>query len=444
MAARDTAPVNIEPWLPVAAAAHPGRLALGTPGGNLTYAELEARAQRAAGILARRGARPGDRVGILLAPGAAFAEALHGCLRLGAVAMPLDVRLAPRERPHQAAGARLVIDAPLEGPGDPQAALVERHRADEIAAVVHTSGSAGTPKPIELTYGNWAASAEGSARRLGIDPAERWLCALPVSHVGGLSILIRSAIHATTAVVHPGWESEAVRRALHSEAITLISVVPTTLSRLLDGDRPYAPALRCALVGGGPLPAALAERAADAGVPVAQTYGLTEACSHVTTSEIGEPATAGPPLPGTTVQIDADGEILVSGPTVAPRAVAPDGRLHTGDLGRLDDQGRLLVSGRRADTIVSGGENVAPAEVEAALLEHPAVAEAAVHGRPDPEWGEAVVATVVARKGARPSERELRAHCAELLAAYKVPKAIALRPALPRTPSGKLDRGALG
>jgi O-succinylbenzoic acid--CoA ligase len=191
------------------------------------------------------------------------------------------------------------------------------------------------------------------------------------------------------------------------------------------------------------VPPALLERAGAARVPLAQTYGLTQACSQVTTSAIGEPSTAGPPLFCTTVEIAGDGEVLVSGPTVAPGATRADGRLHTGDLGTLDDHGRLHVTGRRSETIVTGGENVAPAEVEAVLEAHPAVAEAAVHARPDPEWGEAVVATVVLHDGMHVDAADLRAHCRDTLAGFKVPKAIETAPELPRTGSGKLRRDAL-
>jgi len=187
----------------------------------------------------------------------------------------------------------------------------------------------------------------------------------------------------------------------------------------------------------------LAERAAAAGIRVAQTYGMTEACSQVTTSAPGEPETAGWPLTGQRVRIAADQEIHVGGPTVAPGAADEDGWLRTGDLGALDARGRLTVTGRKADTIVSGGENVAPQEVEAVLLAHPDVHDAGVHGRPDPEWGEAVVATVVLRDGAAATEEALRAHVARRLARFKVPKAIAFAPRLPRTPSGKLLRRQL-
>jgi O-succinylbenzoic acid--CoA ligase len=219
---------------------------------------------------------------------------------------------------------------------------------------------------------------------------------------------------------------------------TLVSLVPTMLARLLDAGLQRPPRLRAMLLGGAPADPALLLRARAAGVPVAQTYGLTEACSQVTVSEPGEAGTAGWPLPGTDVRIAEDGEIVVRGPTVAGGHP-----LRTGDLGRLDERGRLTVIGRKADTIVSGGENVAPAEVEAVLLAHPAVAEAGVFGRADADWGEAVTARVVLRLGAAATPDELTAWCRERLAGFQVPKAVELAAALPRTASGKLLRREL-
>ncbi len=329
------------------------------------------------------------------------------------------------------------------------------HPLDAIAAVLHTSGTTSTPHPVALTYGNFLWSAIGSAVALGSDREERWLCALPVCHVGGLSILLRSCIYATTAVVHESFQTDRALAALAEDDITLVSLVATTLARLLDAGLREPPALRCALTGGGPLSPELVARAREAGVPVGLTYGLTEACSQVSTEPVaslssgaeralGRPSTAGPPLFCTRVQIAADGEILVRGPTVAPGALAPDGWLHTGDLGSLDGEGRLSVGGRKADTIISGGENVAPAEVEAALESHPEVIEAGVLGLSDPRWGEAVAAVVLARPGSSVTGEALRAHCELALAHYKMPKQVTLvTEPLPRTASGKLLRREL-
>ena len=417
----------VDAWLPRAAERHPDRPAVNA----LTYAELLGEVDATARRLAGRGVRAGDRVGIALAPGEAFCIALHAILRLGAIAVPVDLRLSARERERVVEGTAEVIDGAVIGTPASEARLRQRHDLDAPAIVVHTSGTSGTPKAVELTYGNWLWSALGSAVALGLHPAERWLCALPLSHVGGLSIVMRSAIYATTAIVHERFDTDRVLDALVQEdGPTIVSLVPTTLQRLLDAGLREPPALRWALVGGAPATTALQGRAAAAGVPVATTYGLTEACSQVTT--------LGAPLFCTRVRMAGDGEILVGGPTVAGWAGSNRPVLATGDLGEWRPDGALAVAGRKADTIVSGGENVAPAEVEAVLEAHPDVVEAAVHGRADPEWGEAVVATVVADPDV--AAEELRAWCAERLARFKVPKDIAFTVALPRTPSGKVAR----
>jgi o-succinylbenzoate---CoA ligase len=439
----------VEGWLERAAARAPEFAAVETPHGALSYAQLLASARAGAGELAERGVAPGARVVIALPPGLAFAQALHACLLLGAVVMPLDLRLSAPERELIAAGCALVLDEPLRERSTSAATCESGHDLASVAVVIHTSGTTAAPRPVELTYGNFLWSALGSAVALGLDPRERWLCALPLSHVGGLSVLVRSAIYATTAVVHERFETERVLAALREQRITLVSLVATTLARLLDAGLERPPALRCALTGGGPVPPALLARAAAAGVPVSQTYGLTESCSQVTTTPlaaIGDAETgwAGTPLFCTRLSVGGDAEIMVAGPTVAPRSLDEDGWLHTGDLGRLDENGRLRVTGRASDTIVSGGENVAPTEVEAVLEAHPDVLEAAVVGRLDPQWGEAVTAIVVGREGVELAEEPLRAHCAASLAPYKVPKQIvlAIEP-LPRTRSGKLLRREL-
>ena len=414
--------MEVDPWLARAARTRPRARALT----GLTYAELDDRVRRAAGAL---GARPGERVAIALPPGVEFAVALHACLISGAVAVPVDLRLPDPPL----AGAAKVIDAPL---GDGEPVEPRPHDLGATAIIVHTSGTTAAPRAIELTFGNWLWSALGSAAALGVERDDTWLCTLPLSHVGGLSILLRSAIYATAAEVHERWDTERALGAI-ARGATLVSVVPTTLARLLDAGLEQPRALRCSLVGGGPCPPALLERARAAGVAVAQTYGLTEACSQVTTARPGDlQPDAGPALFCTGVTIE-QGEICVRSPTVAPQAGPV---LRTGDLGFVDEEGRLRVTGRRAETIVTGGENVAPTEVEAVLEEHPAVLEALVEGRPDPQWGEAVAARVVLKPGAAAAEVQLREFCASRLAGFKVPKAVEFVEALPRTPSGKLLR----
>jgi O-succinylbenzoic acid--CoA ligase len=260
---------------------------------------------------------------------------------------------------------------------------------------------------------------------------------MPLTHVGGLSVPIRSAIYATTAVLHGRFDTEAVLNELMDSArrITIVSLVPTMLARLLDAGLERPPTLRWALLGGGPIPPPMLERAREAVVPVAPTYGMTEACSQI--------ATFGWPLPGAEIQTSLDKEILVRGPMVSEGALADDGWLHTGDLGEFDDRGRLTITGRKSDTIVTGGENVSPVEVEDVLLEHGAVADAGVFARSDPEWGEAVIAAVVLEDGKSVRPEELRAFCGSRLASFKVPKVVEVVSRLPRTESGKLLRREL-
>jgi O-succinylbenzoic acid--CoA ligase len=252
-------------------------------------------------------------------------------------------------------------------------------------------------------------------------------------------------IYGTTAVVHDGFDVDRVAAALEGDRITVVSLVTTMLTRLLDAGADLS-GPRAILIGGGPVPEAALEEAIGRGATVVQTYGLTEACSQVTTLAPAEAkrklGSAGRPLLTTHLRI-LDGEILVQGPTVAPGRADADGWLHTGDLGRIDEEGFLYVEDRLDDLIVTGGENVVPAEVENVLLRHPQVADAAVVGREDPEWQQAVTAIVVLADGAETTPDELRRHCAESLAGFKVPKRIELAAALPRTPSGKLMRRAL-
>jgi o-succinylbenzoate---CoA ligase len=444
--------MQVEAWLERAARTAPTVTALQAQDARLSYAELERAARAGALELTERGGRAGQRVAIALPPGLAFAQALHACFLLGAVAVPVDLRLTPSERKRIAAGATVLVEEPLsiavrEGGHSQALARYANHDLDAVCAVIHTSGTTSNPRPIELTYGNFLWSAIGSGVALGVDPQERWLCALPLSHVGGLSILIRSAIYGTTAVIHERFECERALAAIQGERITIVSLVSTTLARLLDAGLNNPPRLRCALTGGGPVPAALVQRARAAGVPVLETYGLTECCSQAATAPLavgGRDTGAGVPLFCTRTEIAPDGEILLSGPTVARGAQGADGRLHTGDLGRIDERGFLHVTGRKADTIVSGGENVAPSEVEAVLESCPGVLEAAVLGRPDEQWGEAVSAIVVTAAGAVVNERVVREHCAARLAPFKVPKHVTFASApLPRTASGKLLRREL-
>jgi o-succinylbenzoate---CoA ligase len=418
----------VRDWLSEAARARPDHEAIAADDGSLTYAQLDERASSRARRLAAAGVGEGERVRVTHPPGLAFAELLHALPRLGAVVAPE----APAEPPEPALGEPPDAGAPAPSTA---ASLRTHPDPDAVHTVIRTSGTTGEPKAVELTYANHVASALASADGLGVEPGDRWLCPLPLHHVGGLNVLIRSAINKTTVVLHERFDAERVRAALESGEITLASLVPTMLARLRATGLRHAPGLRAIALGGGPIPPGLLDWASAAGIPVVPVYGMTESCSQVVAGSPGRP------LRGVELEIAPDGEILVRGAMVARGAVAADGWLHTGDLGALDPDGRLRVLGRLKELIVTGGENVAPLEVEQALLGHPAVADAGVAGLPDPDWGEAVTAFVVLSEPVEPDE--LRAWCRERLAPFKVPKAIHLLERLPRNTGGKLLRDRL-
>ena len=333
-----------------------------------------------------------------------------------------------------------------------------------VAAVVATSGTADAPKVVELGADaiRWSALATSAALEAG--PGDRWLCCVPVHGVAGLAVLARAWHTGLPVEVYDGFDPAAVGAA--AGRATLVSLVPAMLRRLLAaGDA--ASRFRRVLLGGGPVPADLAKQAKDRGVGLVRTYGLTET--------FGGMAHDGHPLDGAEVRIGGstmpgareggagggrgssapapEGEILVRGPMLFRRYRGEPGRtaaalrggwLHTGDLGRIHHDGRLVVLGRVDDLVISGGVNVHPDEVEAVLADHPGVAEVAVAGRADPEWGQRVAAFVVARDPGRPPTlEELRGFARERLAAAKAPRELIIVPALPRGPSGKLLRRLL-
>jgi O-succinylbenzoic acid--CoA ligase len=468
----------------------------------ISRGELAARAGVLAGRLAAAGVAPGEIVAALLPNGPDFAVLLHALDRCDATLLPLNPRLTPGELAFQlgdAAARRVLHDGGSLAPRA-EAAAAESGCAgatpldalpppglapvcgslDATLAVIYTSGTTGRPKGALLTHRALLASARASAQHLGCRPDDRWLACLPLFHVGGLSVLLRGALQPAPVVLHPRFDARAVGHALDSDAVTHVSLVPTMLARLLEawGERPAPSGLRCVLLGGGPAPTSLLERAERLGFPLAPTYGLTEAASQVATrrprpaaagagaERDGNPARVGTdalePLPGTELRILADdgedaaadepGEILVRSPSLmsgyvgqpeASRRALRDGWLHTGDVGCLDASGRLRVLDRRSDLVVSGGENVYPAEVEAALAGHPDVLEAGVAGVPDPAFGSRPAAWLVLRSGRAPSDAELERFCRERLAGYKVPVRFERVAQLPRNAAGKLLRHRL-
>jgi o-succinylbenzoate---CoA ligase len=404
-------------WLAAAAHEHPGRVAVEADVGRLTYAELDARADE----LARRlRVEPGEAVAAAATPGIGLAVLLHALPRRGAALEPL-----PAGTP--------AASLPLGDRGD--AELRREHPPEAVHTVIRTSGTTGEPKRVELTHRNHVASAAAVADAVGSEPGDRWLCPLPLHHVGGLNILVRAAINGTTAVLHDRFDAERVRDVLERGEATLASLVPTMLARLRDAGLEEAPGLRAIALGGGPVPAGLLDWAAATGIPVTPVYGMTETCSQVVAGIPGRV------LRGAELSLSEEGEILVRGEMVAPGALAADGWLHTGDRGLLGVDGLLHVQSRIKELIVTGGENVSPLEVEQVLTAHPAVADVGVAGLADPLWGEAITAFVVLHEPA--TTEELEAWCRERLEPFKVPKAFHTLPELPRNAAGKLLRDRL-
>jgi O-succinylbenzoic acid--CoA ligase len=442
------AAMKLDNWLAQRSQSCPDRTALTADGEAVTYAELEAEATWVARRLAAQGVRRGSTVALSMHPSRELIVLVHALMKVGAVLLPLGPRLTEAERAEVVEIEEPTLD--LRDPGEltqseADLPLLGEHDMNDVACRVLTSGSTGAAHPVSLTYGNFLWSAVGSGFNIGVQPQDHWLCCLPLSHISGLSIAMRSVIYGTTAVLHDGFEVDRVAASLQDDGVTVLSLVTTTLTRLLEAGADLS-GPRAILVGGGPVPEEPLEEAIGRGATVVQTYGLTEACSQVTTLAPADArrklGSAGRPLLTTHLRIQ-DGEILVQGPTVAPGCADADGWLHTGDLGRIDEEGFLYVEDRIDDLIVSGGENVVPAEVEKVLMRHPEVADAAVIGREDPEWQQAVTAVVVLESGSEATPDELRRHCAGALADFKVPKRVELAAALPRTPSGKLMRRAL-
>ncbi|QXC61677.1 AMP-binding protein [Aquihabitans sp. G128] len=370
------------------------------------------------------GHRPGGRTGLRGRGPPGLGRRRRRPPRRPAPPRPGAQQLLAAARPHR------VRTADGDRPGDPGAPTL--HHTD--ALVIATSGTTGAPKLLVHTFDGLTAHARAVHAHLGVDAdRDRWLACLPLAHLGGLGVVLRSLLTDTPVDVLPGFDAATVADAPRTLGTTLTSLVPTTLDRI--DPSPY----RWVVLGGSADPTV---RPAN----VVHTYGLTETGGGI--------VYGGTPLPGAEVHVAADGAISLAGPMLARGRRTRDGTvvsltddqgwLATGDLGRWTAAGRLEVDGRADDLIVSGGENVWPATVEAALATHPKVAEVAVQGQPDPEWGQRVAAHVVPTDPADPPTlAELRAHAKATLPAHAAPRALVLSAGLPRTALGKVRRSAL-
>ncbi len=340
----------------------------------------------------------------------------------------------------------------------------EQFCLDEVATIMYTSGTTGYPKAVLQTFGNHYASAVSSLSNLGLGRDDRWLCVLPLYHIGGLSIVFRSLVSGLSVYLQEQFSVRTAHEVIGAYHVTIASVVATMLQRMMAEEPSYPATFRGMLLGGGPAPHALLETCRDQQVAVFQTYGMTETCSQFATlapvDVFRKFGSAGKPMAGCQVRIVGfdkkccalfeKGEICVKGPIVTGQYLYgeksdhfEDGWFYTGDIGYIDEEGYLFVLDRRSDLIVSGGENVYPAEVEAVLLSHPAVVEAGVVGADDEQWGEVPVAFVVTTGGDVELLQGLQAFCSEQMARYKVPKQFYFKSALPRNGAGKLLRRTL-
>ncbi len=502
--------LTLPDWLARCAANRPAHMALQDETRSWTFADLDQQATHLARQLATLAIGDGSRVALLAGNSLAFVACVHALTRLGAILVPLNVRLtqaelrwqlqdvqasllvsdtlyieqahALQEQLPQLRSTHLVqrgLNATLTDVAEStiithtdiaESTIVTRTEIelDATQAILYTSGTTGQPKGAIITYGMQWWNAAGSALNLGHDPADCWLACMPFFHIGGLSILMRSVIYGISVIVQPKFVASAVNRAIMQNGVTIISVVAVMLQRMLaelDDSTRYPATLRCVLLGGGPAPRPLLEACERRAIPVVQTYGLTEACSQAVTlapqDALRKLGSAGRPLPavqlrilhnGQPVEANEAGEIYLKGPTITPGYVDRpeattrafhDGWFATGDLGYLDEEGYLYVLDRRADLIISGGENVYPAEVEAVLLSHPAVEEAGVCGQADAHWGQVPIAFVHLHQDSTISVDELHSYAAQRLARYKQPQRIHIVGSLPRNSSGKLLRREL-
>ena len=433
----------------------------------MTWAQFHARTTTTAQRLLALGVRPGQRVAVPLSTEFASAQVLFAMCRIGAVLIALDPSAPHAE--HDALVGRAhadhfftrkqISEAKPTGTIEPRAAAPH-----EPWCIVYTSGSTGRPKGTVLTRENLESNAAGAEGALHLTPEDRWLACLPFHHVGGLSVFIRAARTGFPVFAMKRFEAAEAIDAIGRHDIRVISLVPTMLHRMLEAGWTGAttPNVRAIVVGGGPATPDLISRARHADLPVAPTYGMTEAASMITILRPESAAAAaqgnsGFPIPGASISVgpspahdrdsDQPGDIWVTGPMVAGATVdglisRTDGWLRTGDIGTINEDGSLTVIGRDDDVIVTGGEKVRPDEVERALMGHPSIADAAVVGVPDPEWGQRVVAFLVVESGA-PDDETLRLWLKDALAPAKVPKEIRRVDELPLTAIGKPDRASM-
>ncbi len=482
--------LTIGRWLSDRARNTPGRVAIDYENEPISYGDLARRSERMAVALTARGVVLGDRIATLTSNSPDHVALFFACARLGAALQPLNWRLVPAEVRYQlddAEPALLIVSdehvhlAAEAGAAIPRSRFVELD-ADGILAepdvqdddpilLSYTSGTTGKPKGAVLTHANcfWANLCFDRTSAIGDDDVV--LQVLPQFHSGGWNVQpLLAWWKGATVVLEPSFEPDRALRLIEEKRVTTMMGVPATY--LFMAERPAfadvdLSSLRLAVVGGAPMPESLLERWQERGVGIVQGYGLTEAAPNVLCLPPEDAArklgSAGKPYPhvdvalrdpetGSLLDGPGTGELVVQGPNVfagywrnpeATAAAFADGWLLTGDLAERDDEGYYRIAGRLKDLVISGGENVYPAEIEDILQSHPAVAEAAVVGVPDERWGEVCLAFVTLRTGAGAGDDELLEWCRARLARFKVPKEIRFVDELPRSAMNKVLKDVL-
>ena len=469
-------------WIAQRAYLTPNRIGLSYLQQQWTYAELHTIANRITQQLASFQITAGDRVAIIGPSSPLLVQVIYGCMNAQIEMVFLNNRLTQEElnyQVHDAEVAAIIYDACeetriasyqrkvsfqqlVEAPQQ-NVNLAAEWDPNFTTSIMYTSGTTGYPKGVRQTLANHKASALSSALNLGVSPTDVWLCAVPIFHISGFSMLMKSILYGVTLRLYPKFDLEKSVEEIVQGSVTHMSVVGVTLGQIvhyMEERKWHAHSnFQLMLAGGGPIAVDYLKRAKALQLNVAQTYGMTETASQTATLSSEEAlqkiGSAGKPLFFNEIRIDgstgplSEGEILIKGPHVTPGyigrfqdvAAQHDGWLKSGDIGYLDEEGYLYIVDRRSDLIISGGENIYPAEIENVLLSHPLIVEAGVCGVEDAHWGQVPAAFIIAKE---PIEEEaLIAFCKGRLASYKVPKHVYFVEQLPRTGSNKLMRRKL-